>query len=142
MEFDVKNSLGYVTSILKGVLENWKRDHAPSPFTNVMVLEDTDNISSDGPIAKVNLRTKELTIDILKLVCTAYRLGINIELFIYYTLSHELGHILYQQTDKTSNEEYFAHSYACHDCRVRLSKLFREGSFVALEEIKDKIILH
>ena len=114
------------------VFDKWKEDHHNDISIKFKPLK--------GDIAKINLRTKQITIDVAAAHATASRLKINVYLFAYYTLSHEEGHLLYQGTDKSLEEEYFAHDYAIQDCKEKLGPAILTD-IDKLNAIKDKIVI-
>lgn len=137
MEYkNVRLKLG--RNLIDGWTHVWENYHGHGLFSKIIICE---NSNEGSPVAKINIKTKELTINMYTLYCAAYKLKIKYELFIFYTVSHEFGHLLYKQTDKIANEEYFAHNYACEDCYMYLKSVFNKEDFEALNNILDKLIL-
>lgn len=105
-----------------------------------IVIDDTTH--GNGPLAKVKLSTKEAVIYTQRIVDACTVLQIVEPILTYYTLSHELGHILYQLTDKTATEEYYAHDYAYQDTRARLyyGSPLDDLYYDRLENLRTKLI--
>jgi hypothetical protein len=114
------------------VFNEWKRDHR----SDIPILFAT----LEKDIATVNIRTKQITVDLAAMHATASRLEINIDLFTYYVLSHEWGHVSYQHSDKLVEEEYYAHDYAIQDCKKNLGPAIL-SDIDKLDAIKSKIVI-
>jgi len=94
---------------IRNVINCWKKNHDSNLFSYLVIKEEK---SSNKFVAKVNLRTKVITVNIQDLFRVALHLNISPYIFLYYALNHELGHLLYKNSKKSENEEYFAHKYA------------------------------
>jgi hypothetical protein len=138
-KLDINDVSNTGESILNTVISLWKGSHEPGiSFSKIILQEGPEG---DGALAKVNIVTKELRLDLRALIHAAYTLKIEFVLFIYYTLSHELAHIIYQKTNKASNEEYFAHDYAFEDCCIHLGNIYTEKDLQMISNLREKIIM-
>ena len=87
---------------------------------NALTIKIDESNSCDGPLAKVNLKTREVILYAHKITQASMILDIPTWLLSYYSLSHELGHIIYQLTDGIVIEELFSHNYAYQDTYAHL----------------------